>query len=151
MNARDIMTADPACCRPDTPIVEVARLMCHNDCGVIPVVDSNQKLQGVVTDRDIVCRAVLQGCDIAATTAAECMSDMPVSVRPGTSVEECCQVLEEHQIRRLMVVDESGRCCGIISQADIARNASEHQAAEVLREVSKEGQHHMTRPPLAHA
>lgn len=65
------------------------------------------------------------------------MSSPVVTTTPEASVEDCCKTLEENQIRRVPVVDESGGCCGMVSQADIAQRASEHEAAEVVREVSR--------------
>jgi CBS domain-containing protein len=138
MKARDIMTKDPELCREETLLPEVARLMCEADCGSIPVVDTHGKPVGVVTDRDIACRVVAKGKDALRTRARECMTEAPVRVDAEASVEECCRLLEENQIRRLLVVDEEGVCCGMISQADVALHTSEHQTAHVVREVSKE-------------
>jgi CBS domain-containing protein len=139
MQVRDVMTDNPACCTPDTPLPEVARLMVQHDCGEIPVVDSRQsgKLAGVVTDRDITCRTVAQGKNPLEMTARDCMSSPVVTVAPETDIGDCCHVMEENQVRRVPVVDASGRCCGIVSQADIARSAPEHEAAEVVKEISE--------------
>ena len=135
---KDIMTENPACCTPDTSVQEAARLMVKNDCGEIPVVESpeNPKPVGVVTDRDICCRVVAEGKD-SQTMVADCMTTPCVTVTPEDSVEDCCRVLEENQIRRVPVVDEQGNCCGIVAQADIAQSASEEQVAEVVQEVSQ--------------
>ena len=65
------------------------------------------------------------------------MSSPVVTATPETSVKECCQMMEDNQIRRIVVVDETGGCCGIIAQADVARHASKQQTAEVVREVSQ--------------
>lgn len=138
MNAKDIMTKSPTVCRPETPLPELARLMCEEDCGMIPVVDAQGKPVGIVTDRDIACRVVAKGRDALKTRARECMTPQPVSVGLDASLEDCCQLLEEHQIRRLLVVDGDGACCGIVAQADVALKASERQTAEVVREVSRE-------------
>lgn len=136
MQVREIMTEKPACCAPDTPIRDAARLMVENDCGEVPVTDEGGKLVGVVTDRDITCRAVAQGKSLD-TPVSEIMSTPVVTVNPDTSVEDCCATLEENQIRRAPVVDESGSCCGIVAQADIARNAPEDETARVVRDVSQ--------------
>ena len=138
MKVKDIMTSDPACCTPDTGLKDVARMMVENDCGEIPIVESeeSQRPIGVITDRDIACRAVARGLNPLDLTAKDCMTSPCVTVTPETSVEECCQTMEEHQIRRVPVVDASGACCGIVAQADIARNASKRDTAEVVKEVS---------------
>lgn len=134
---KDIMTQEPVCCEPDTPLPEVAKLMCNFNCGEIPVVDQQNKPIGVVTDRDIACRAVALGKNVVELTAEECMSAPCVTVTLETSLEECCRVLEENQIRRVPVVDEQGVCCGIVAQADIALNAPKEKTAELLQEISK--------------
>jgi CBS domain-containing protein len=139
MEVREIMTPDPVCCALDTPLEAVARLMVRRDCGEIPVVESEKtmRLVGVITDRDIVCRTLAQGKDPMGMTARECMSTPAVTVTPETRLEDCCRVMEEHRIRRVPVADRNGCCCGMVSQADIARHAPTDQAAEVLKEVSQ--------------
>ena len=139
MNVRDIMTKDPACCTAETSLQEVAQMMVDNDCGCVPVVDSeNTKVPvGMITDRDITTRVVAEGKNPLDLTAADAMSSTVVSVTPETSVEECCNVMESSQIRRVAVVDENGACCGIVAQADIATNADDRKTAEVVQEVSK--------------
>src|SRR5512146_16252 len=139
MRIRDIMTREPACCAPETSIREIARLMVQHDCGEIPVCEQNglKKPVGVVTDRDIVVRCVAQGLDPGKVRARDCMSSPVVTVTPDMEVVSCCQVLEQHQIRRAPVIDERGEICGMIAQADIATFASERDTAEVVRSVSQ--------------
>jgi CBS domain-containing protein len=138
MQVKDIMTKNPACCTPDTNLQEVARLMVEYDCGESPVVESKQsmKLVGVITDRDITCRGVAEGKNPLEMTAGDCMSSPCVIVTLEMSVEDCCQVMEENQVRRVPVVDENSACCGIVAQADIARHASKQETAKVLKGVS---------------
>jgi CBS domain-containing protein len=139
MKTKDLMTPDPACCTPETSLQQVAQMMVKHDCGCIPVVESQASLKpvGVVTDRDICLRTVAQGRNALTLTAGECLSSPVVTVTPEMSVKECCQMMEDNQIRRIVVVDETGGCCGIIAQADVARHASKQQTAEVVREVSQ--------------
>ncbi len=111
--------------------------MCANDCGAIPVLDSQKRPLGIVTDRDITCRAVAQGKEALRMEAREIMSKPLVTVSPDANIDECCHVLEDHQLRRVLVVDGGGACCGIVAQADIARHAPKSETAEVVREVSK--------------
>jgi CBS domain-containing protein len=136
--ARDVMTPDPACCTPNTSIDEVAKLMVENDCGEIPVVDTGDRVVGVVTDRDIVCRVVAEGKNPVGYTAETCMTRDVVTVRDDTPLDEVVNTMERHQIRRVPVVAEDGCCAGIISQADIAREGPAHEVAELVREVSQE-------------
>ena len=139
MNVGEIMTKDPACCTPDTGLQEVAQMMVDCDCGCIPVVDSEDSKMpvGMITDRDITCRVVAKGQNPLDLTAQDAMTTTVVSVTPDTSIEDCCDLMEESQIRRVAVVDENGACCGIIAQADIAANLSDKKTAEVVQEVSK--------------
>ena len=136
--AREIMTPAPQCCSAETPLNEVANLMVEADCGEIPVTDGSNRLIGVITDRDIVCRAVAKGKNPSAMTAGECMTEPVVVVNEDTKLEDVLAVMEENQIRRVPVVDGSGCCCGIISQADVALVASEAKVGELVREVSKD-------------
>jgi CBS domain-containing protein len=133
------MTADPACCWPDTPLREVAQAMVDNDCGEIPIVRSatDGTLVGVVTDRDIVCRLVALGKNPVEATAESCMSTPVVAVRESTPVEECARIMEDSQIRRVPVVNGGGMCCGIVSQADIAKHASRKVTADLVKDVSQ--------------
>ena len=136
--ARDVMTPDPACCTPNTTLDEVAKMMVHNDCGEIPVIDASDRLVGVVTDRDIVCRVVAEGRNPLAYTAETCMTDPVITVEADASLELVLATMEKHQIRRVPVVDEKGCCTGIISQADVAWNEPTKDVAELVREVSRD-------------
>src|SRR5882724_7703305 len=136
--ARDVMTPDPACCAPHTTLDQVAKMMVQNDCGEIPILDASDQPIGVVTDRDIVCRVVAEGKNPSAYTVESCMTSPAVTVRPDASVDEVIAVMEDHQIRRVPVVDDSGCCAGIISQADIAAVEPPTTTAELLWEVSRD-------------
>jgi CBS domain-containing protein len=139
MNVKEVMTANPACCTPDTGLQEVAQMMVDHDCGCIPVVDGKQTKMpvGMITDRDIATRVVAKGQNPLDLTAQDAMTNTVISVTPMTSIEECCNLMEESQIRRIAVVDENGACCGIVAQADVATNAGQRVTAEVVQEVSK--------------
>jgi CBS domain-containing protein len=137
--ARDVMTPEPARCTADTTLDLVAKLMVERDCGEIPIVDRSDHPVGVVTDRDIVCRIVAEGKNPMAHTASEAMSRPVVTVRASTPLDDVVSTMEKHQIRRVPVVDERGCCTGIIAQADVARVGDEHEVAELVREVSREG------------
>jgi CBS domain-containing protein len=136
--ARDVMTPNPACCTPNTTLVQVAKMMLHNDCGEIPVLDGNSIPIGVITDRDIVCRVVAEGKNPATGTVEHFMSQPIVTVRADEPIEDVVSTMEKHQIRRVPVTDERGSCLGIIAQADVAWIAEEHSVAELVREVSRD-------------
>jgi CBS domain-containing protein len=139
LKAKDIMTKDPVSCTPDTNLKDAAQLMVEHDCGEIPVVDSMETMQpiGVITDRDITCRTVARGKNPLKMAVSECMSSPIVTVTDETSLRECCRTMESSLIRRIPVVDESGKCCGIISQADIAKNAAKEYTGEVVKQLSQ--------------
>ena len=139
MKIKDIMSPNPVCCPPEATLQEVARAMVAADCGEIPVVEDRVGLRpiGVITDRDIACRAVAAGRDPRETTAAECMTTPCLTVLLEASIEDCYRLMEDRQIRRVVVVDEVGGVCGIVAQADIARHAPEDDTGHVVREVSQ--------------
>lgn len=138
MTVATVMTSCPACCTPSASLTEVARLMVDNDCGEIPVVEDakTRKLAGVVTDRDIATRIVAAGRNSAEACAMDCMTTPAISVGTETSLQECCELMEMHQIRRVPVVDADGGVVGIVSLADVVRNANTATTVAVVKEVS---------------
>ena len=135
---QDVMSPDLACCFPDASLIDVARLMVAHDCGEIPVLDPETKAPiGVVTDRDIVCRTIAERKNPLDLHASDCMSAPVITVTPDMPLDRCCALFEEHMIRRAPVVDDRGRCCGVVSQADVATKASPELSAEMLHQVSQ--------------
>jgi CBS domain-containing protein len=139
MQVQDIMSKDVMCCTRDTSLTDVARMMKDCNCGEIPVAEStsSKRLVGVITDRDIVCRTLAVGKDPMEMAAGDCMSQPVVSVSPDASLEECSQKMQQHQIRRIPVVDNSGQCVGIVAQADLARQASTQHAGQFVKTLSQ--------------
>jgi CBS domain-containing protein len=123
----DVMTDSPVMCTPDTPLTEIARRMVEADCGAIPVVEDegSRKPIGMITDRDIVVRSLAEGKNPSELVARDCMTPATVTVPYTASIHEC-----------LLVVDEEGRCVGIVAQADIALELSPGQTQELVGEVS---------------
>ena len=118
-------------------------MMVRCDCGEIPVVQdqSQKKVIGVVTDRDIVCRAVAEGTNCLTLTAAAVMSSPAITVTPETDLDDVVRLMEERQIRRVPVVDRNGALRGIVSLADVARHHSKRETGELVREVSAPAAH----------
>lgn len=135
---KDIMTVDPVCCLPTTSLKSVAQLMLRNDCGEIPVVYSmdRTKVVGVITDRDIVVRSVAKGLNPLDMSAEDIMTTPAKIIKMDLSIADCCELMEDEQIRRLPVVDENENICGIVSLADIARKSDEFRLAEALKHIS---------------
>ena len=140
MLVKEIMSSNPACCTANASLQEVAKMMVTNDCGCIPVVEDNahNKLIGVITDRDITTRVVAEGKNPSDLSVKDVMTTKVFTVTPKTTVEDCCNLMEEKQIRRVAVIDDNGGCCGMVAQADIAINAGNQKTAEVVQKVSKE-------------
>jgi CBS domain-containing protein len=136
--ARDVMTPDPACCSPDTPLDQVAKMMIQNNCGEILIIDTSDLPIGVVTDRDIVCRVVAEGKNPTGHTVESVMTTPVVTVSEEATLDAVIAVMKAHQIRRVLVVDDEGCCSGIIAQADVASVGSSGEAADLLRAVSRD-------------
>ena len=139
MRIQDVMTRNPVCCTPETSIEDVARIMVDRDCGAVPVVGdlfARQPL-GIITDRDIVTRAIAAGRDPMHLTVRDCMTTPAVTIVEDARLHDCVQLLELSQIRRAIVVDASGGCCGIVAQADIAGHASKRETGDLVQKVSR--------------
>lgn len=133
----DIMTKDVTTCELNTPLRQVADKMEDEDVGSIPVVE-NDRLVGIVTDRDIVCRILATGRDTKTATAADAMSQDIVTASREDSVIDAIHKMGENQIRRLPVVDQNYRLRGIIAMADIALEAErDRDLAEALEQISE--------------
>jgi len=139
MQVREIMTKNPACCTPDTNLQEVARMMLEHDCGLIPVVDNqeNKKPVGTITDRDIAIRTVAAGQNPIDIKASNVMTMGVTTVTAETDVQECCDIMENKKIRRVLVVDESGAVSGIVAQADVAEYGHPELVSNMLEEISE--------------
>jgi CBS domain-containing protein len=140
MQVREVMTNNPVCCTPDSTLQEVAQMMVEMDCGCIPVVKdlTGRKPVGTITDRDIVIRTVAAGQNPVPMKAQDIMSIDIATIRPNQSLEECLTAMEEKDIRRILVVDEQGNCCGIVAQEDIVvKNTNPVRTTEYIREISE--------------
>ena len=136
MKVEEIMSENPVTCMPDTSIQQAARWMVESDCGALLVVDSDNKPVGVITDRDITCRIVAKGKNPYQLTVDDAMTHTAATVYKDTSVEDCLELMEENQVRRMIVIDDGGAVCGMVSQADLARHMRPEDTAELIREVS---------------
>lgn len=140
MKVKDIMNTSPVCCTAETTISEVAKMMVQCDCGAIPVVIDSMEYRpvvGIVTDRDIVCRLIALDKNPSVLVVGHCMTSSVAMVNPEDSVDHCCDVMERLQVRRLPVVDSSGKLVGMVTQAHIAKNMSESKIGEMLKNISR--------------
>ena len=135
----EIMSSRLAVCTKDTTIEDAVNMMVSMDCGAIPVVDSNESVKpiGMITDRDIVERTMAKGLNPIGKKVEECMTNNCFTIQKEATLPEALKVMEKNQIRRLTVIDNDGKCCGILSQADVALNSTDGKVAKLLRQVSK--------------
>ena len=137
MKIRELMTHEVESCSTDDTLQRAAAVMSDTGVGIIPIVTSGNKLEGVLTDRDIVVRAIAKGMDTNTTKVSECMSERVVSCSPETDAHEAARLMANNQIRRLMVV-EDGKLCGVCSLGDMAViGIHENEAGFALSEISE--------------
>src|SRR5690242_10445180 len=139
MNVRDAMTARPRCAAADTPLSQVAELMESQDIGAIPVLDGD-RLVGMITDRDIVVRTVAKDKDPRGIPSREISSGELVTVGPDQDLSDALQLMAQHQVRRLPVVDDENRLVCVVSQAAIALAAKDKSVGEMVAEIAKPDQ-----------
>jgi CBS domain-containing protein len=135
----DVMTPIPQCCTPDDSIIEVARVMEQHDVGVVPIIESQdtRRVVGVITDRDIVLRVVAQGRDPnEIVSLRDFMTNEIVSVRPDADLLQAEECMKEHQIRRVLVVDENNCIVGIVTMADLARATGDTQLGDTEKAIT---------------
>jgi CBS domain-containing protein len=129
----NVMTADPVLVSLQTSLTQAAQLMRNRDTGDVLVADTRGTLYGIVTDRDIVIRAVADGMDPLVTPVQAVITPTPVSVRPNDDASRAVALMREHAVRRLPVVDDDGTVVGIVSLGDLAIDRDERSA---LAEIS---------------
>jgi CBS domain-containing protein len=140
MKITEVMTRDVQTVRPDQPVQQAASFMLSADAGSIPVTDG-ERLIGMITDRDIAVRGVAKGYG-PDTPVRELMTNDIVCARADDDVDDIASKMSEAQVRRLPVIDDNDRLCGIVSLGDLSRDAGEDAASEALEGVSEPGGSH---------
>jgi CBS domain-containing protein len=135
MKVKDVMHRGAEWVEPHTPITEIARIMRDDDIGAVPV-GANDRLVGMVTDRDIVVRGLTANRDCREVTAEDVMSKPIIYARADEDVEDALHIMEKNHIRRLPVIDENKRLVGMLSLGDISAKAGRDLTAEVVRSVA---------------
>jgi CBS domain-containing protein len=139
MQVREVMTRGVECIAPETTLQEAAAKMRELDTGCLPVCENN-RLAGMVTDRDIVIRAIAEGRDPRTCTARDVMTREIVCCFEDDDIEEAARLMKDRQIRRLMVLNRNKRLAGIVSLGDLAVDTGDDQfSGEILERVSKRG------------
>ncbi len=123
MNARDIMTTDAAYCLPETNLASAAASMWERNCGVLPVVDENMHVKGMITDRDICIALATRDRLASEVTVGEVSSGIAFACRPDNNIQTVLSTMRHHRVRRVPIVEEDGRLAGIVSIDDLARFA----------------------------
>jgi CBS domain-containing protein len=141
MQLKDIMTPKPECIRPDDTLQNAAARMRDLDVGPLPVCGDDDRLAGMITDRDIVVRAVAEGKDPRTTRVREAMTEEFIYCFEDQDVQEAARGMQEHQVRRLLVMNRDKRLVGIVSLGDLATESGDaRKSGEVLQDVSEPSQ-----------
>ena len=133
--ARDVMTPDPECVGENDTITDAAKRLTELDVGAMPICGEDNRLKGMLTDRDIVVKVVAQGEDPNSVTAGELAQGKPVTIGADDSIEEALEVMRTRKIRRLPVIDGHD-LVGIISQKDIATDLPEEKVGDLVEAIS---------------
>ena len=132
--ARDIMHAGATCVGEHETLTAAAQHMRDLGVGALPICGDDDRLHGMITDRDIVVKCLAAGKDPSTTTAGELAQGSTYHVDASADIEEMLNVMEEHQVRRLPVIDDH-RLIGIVSEADIARHLPEHAIVQFVKAI----------------
>ncbi|MFE1313097.1 CBS domain-containing protein [Streptomyces sp. NPDC058755] len=132
--ARDIMHTGATCIQESQTLEDAARKMKELDVGALPICGEDDRLHGIITDRDIVLKCLAKGKDPRTMTAGQLEQGKPITIDADTDSDRVLQVMEQHKIRRLPVI-ENHRLVGMISEADLARRLPEEQVGHFVEAV----------------
>src|SRR4051795_4246721 len=133
--AREVMSGGADCIGENDSILDAAKRLAELDVGAMPICGEDDRLKGMLTDRDIVVKVLAQGKDPSSTTAGELGEGKPVTIGADDSVDEALQTMKEHKVRRLPVID-GHELIGIVSQADLAKAIDEQEVGELVEAIS---------------
>lgn len=135
MNVEQAMHKGASCVSPDAPIAEIARLMKKDDIGAVPVCE-NDRLVGMITDRDMALRLLSNGADPKSQTARDVMTKGIIYCRSDQSIEDAIHLMEDKKVRRLPVINDKKRLVGMLSLSDISHHASRELSGELVQAVA---------------
>src|SRR4051795_6829716 len=133
--AREVMTGGAECVGENDTIADVAKRLSELDVGAMPICGEDDRLKGMITDRDIVVKVLAQGKDPAKVKVGEFAQGKPVTIGADDSIEEALDVMSEHKVRRLPVIDGHD-CVGVISQADVATDLPDEKTGDLVAAIS---------------
>lgn len=136
---KDIMTRGVECVGEHDSLTAAAKRMRELDIGSLPICGDDRRLRGMLTDRDIVIKALADGRDPSSTEAGQLAQGTPFLVHESDSVDQAMQVMTEHKVRRVPVLDDEQNLVGIVSQGDIAVNISEKDTGRLVESISASG------------
>lgn len=134
--ARELMTPGAECVGENETLVDAARKMRDLDVGALPISGEDNRLKGILTDRDIVVRCIADAGDPATVTAGQLGQGKPVTIGVDDSIDEALKTMSKHQVRRLPVIDGQD-LVGMLSQADIARRLDAADTGQVVQDISR--------------
>jgi CBS domain-containing protein len=129
------MTGGAECIGENETLLDAAKKLAELDVGAMPICGEDDRLKGMLTDRDIVVKALAQGKDPASTRAGELAQGKPVTIGADDSVDEALHTMAEHKVRRLPVID-GHTLVGVVSQADLAKNVEEEKVGDLVEAIS---------------
>ena len=142
MKIQQVMTTSPRCCRSSDTLNEAARVMWDDDCGFVPIVDAEQRVVGVLTDRDALMAAYTQGERLGELPVSLAMSTPVIQCRAEDSVTHVERLMREHQVRRIVVADDAARIQGVVTLGDLATKSTPRlELAETLAAISEARPH----------
>jgi CBS domain-containing protein len=133
--AREVMTGGAECIGEKDTIMDAAKRLAELDVGAMPICGEDERLKGMLTDRDIVVKVLAEGRDPSSVRAGELGEGKPVTIGADDSVEEALRTMKDHKVRRLPVID-GHELIGIVSQADLAKNVDEEEVGELVEAIS---------------
>ena len=136
--ARDIMSGGTECIGENDSVADAAKMLADLDVGAVPICGEDNRLKGMVTDRDIVVKVLAQGKDPGSTNAIELGGEKPVTIGADDSVDEALSTMREHKVRRLPVIDGQ-ELIGMVSQADVATNLEDDKVGDLVEAISSGG------------
>lgn len=139
---RDVMHDGCECIGENESLMDAARKMQQLDVGVLPICGEDDRLKGMLTDRDIVVKALAKGDDPSSTMVGSLAQGKPLTIMADASIDQALDTMREHAVKRLPVLDENKRLCGMISEADVATAVSAQKTGQLVGAIASEQPQH---------
>jgi CBS domain-containing protein len=133
---REAMHEGCECIGENQSVLDAAKRMEQLDIGAMPICGSDDRLKGMITDRDIVVKVLAQGMDPAGTMAGDLAQERLIFTRADAPADDALSLMQEHKVRRLPVLDENRRLCGMITEADIATHMPQEKTGQMVGAIA---------------